>query len=113
MDKSLSRPLLTLTSTASGAVNANRFIDYSGTETTTNEAAMGISLSSAQDGESFPVATHGIVGITLAATLAAGSLLSSSSDGKGKSQFGSEPKLARTLVAGTSGDIVPAILITS
>lgn len=113
MDKKTQHSLLTITEKAAGAISAHRLITYNATQATLGNQCIGVSLNSADVGQEVPIAIQGVVLIELGATVSAGAMVSSDNFGKAKAIFGSEAPAGRLLIGGSSGDILPLLLIPS
>lgn len=110
-----SKPILTDTSVATGAIAAHRFVTFGGAQAGAGATAKGISNYAASGaGKALAVTVLGSEKLEVGAAVAAGDVLKSDAQGRGIPQAGAGTILARALTAaGAAGGFVEALLLPS
>ena len=104
--------LLTLTVVAAAAITAERFVTANGAYATAGDGALGVSVTSAATGNTFPVDALGTTVATAGAAFAKDAALAVGTSGKAVAAVAGDVIVAKALQAATAdGDRVEVFLI--
>lgn len=105
-------PVLTLTVTAGGTINAHRFVVPAGTQSGADANTLGVARTGAASGDKIPVDALGTAIVESGAAFSAGATLKADSSGRGITWATSGAKVALALeAAGGAGEFVEVLLI--
>lgn len=104
-------PILTLTHTASGTINAQRFVAQAGDQAAEGENTLGVARTGASDGDLIPVDVLGTTIVEAGDDVTVGASLMSDANGKAVPQTVGNAIAAVCLQAGGDGDLIEVLLM--
>lgn len=110
-----SRPVLTLTVTAAGAISANRFVTAAGAQAAADANAIGVARTAAAGaGEKIPVDVIGTASVEAGAAVTAGATVKADAQGRAIPWATSGARIGIALEAATAaGQLIEVLLVSN